>query len=322
MTALLTRDEFLEKVALIDSVATVEAPTGEWHWSVEENQIRVNAGGVELAVAEEGLVAGLQKVPGLTKAAVQQWPVEMLINTTNWFYEHGEGDARGLVHNNVLIGFTKSPDSPIYPVSQIVETMTAALPDDEYLFGNVRVSLDQVTFGLVTPARTSEPKVGDVVQAGIWALHSPTARRNPEISPFVNRLVCTNGMISSRSLSKWSWKGNADYIDWVTESTGYAWNSLDLEFESLEALTHQALNGHASVVLEDLFDRHRVPSNLRAGVLDAVVDEADGTMYGIAQAFNRAANEIDNPAAMRGLLMVTGDIAAQDERCENCFRYM
>lgn len=327
MTALLKRDEFLEVIAPIDSVSTVAGQDKDWKFGVEEvegkSKVVVDVAGRVLPVTRDGLEQALQKVPGLGKSAVAQWPAEMLIDTVNWFYENGHEETRGLTHDGSLIGFTRDSDAPVHRVSAVLERIEKKLPKDSYMFSNVRAgSIHEVAFGLVTPAKEAQPKVGDVVQAGVWCFHSPTARRNPEISSFVNRLACTNGMIASRSLSKFSWRATdeVDYLDWVEDSTVTAWESVDLEFDALTALTQQRLNGHAHAVLEDLFERHRVPSSLRSRVVDAVVDEADGTMYGIAQAFNRAANSVEDPMQMRGLLMVTGDIAAQDERCGECFR--
>lgn len=323
---LLTKDEFLATVEPIDTLRSVSAPTRAWRFASEDDRLVARADGQEFGMSRLGLEAALSKVPGLQKAAVAQWPVDMLLDTINFFYEVGEGDQAAMINEGgSLVGFTKDA-RPIYPVAQVLakaeETLTGiGAPMDELGFGNVRVNMDRVTFGLVTE-RVAEPKVGDVVNGGIWFTHSPTARKTPEISPFVNRLVCTNGMISARALSKWSWRGNLDFLDWVDASVTTSWNALDEEFQGLHNLTEQTLNGHASSVVEDIFDRHRVPAGLRQGILDAVIDEADGTMYGIAQAFNRAANQVEDIGQMRGLLMVTGDLAAQSDRCDSCFRYL
>jgi hypothetical protein len=82
------------------------------------------------------------------------------------------------------------------------------------------------------------------------------------------------------------------------------------------------LDGHASDVLADLFQRHRVPVGLRREVQEALASEADGTMYGVAQAFNRAANRVGDLSAMRHLLAVTGEIAHNTERCPECLRQL
>lgn len=324
-TRLLSRSEFETAMAPIDALRSVSAPTEEWSFALddEEKMVARLHDGREFRITMNGMEAALTKVPGLSKAAIAQWPSDRLMETVNWFYEHGEGDVAGMIAEDRVVGFTKDA-RPIYPISDVLtkaeETLTTlGVETGNLQFGNVRADIDRAAFGLVTPV-TSEPKVGDIVQSGIWFMHSPTSRKADEISPFVNRLVCTNGMISARSLSKWSWRGTGNLMEWVGESVRQSWTALDDELAGLHALTEQPLNGHATAVLEDIFERHHVPTQLRERVLEAAVDEADGTMYGIAQSFNRAANAVEDAGQMRNLLMVTGDIAAQTERCDSCFR--
>lgn len=326
-TALVTRDDLDAALSNFSWDAEVVAQTKEFKFVQGDDEklyARVESGN-EYRVTAQALETALTKVPGLQKAAVTQWPVDLFLDTVNWFYEHGDGDARGLVKNEQIIGFTKDADKPMYPVNQVLDQIQTTLSEtgadiSEVGFNNVRVDFDRAAFGLVVPSKEAQPKKGDVVQAGIWVHHSPTSKKPGEIASYVNRLVCTNGMISQRSLQKWTWRGGGSFMDWVGMATEGAWNSIDAEFEGLKQLTKQPLNGHASVVLEDLFETHRVPSALRESVMEAVIDEGDGTMYGIAQAFNRAANQVDDITQMRGLLAVTGDVVAQEDRCGSCFR--
>lgn len=329
-TRLLTRAEMFEKIAPLEAISEVSGPTDRTRFRLADGDAGILAeiGGVELPISTEALEDALVKVPGLQKAAVNQWPVDMLLTTMNWFYEHGDGETRALVHDDKIVSVTKSA-VPLFPVSEVLEAVEEGVSDAggslvDMGFGNVRLSLDRVTFGVSTPSRVDEPKVGDVVQAGIWVHHSPTGQRAVEIAPYVNRLVCTNGMIAARSLSKWSWRGGSrdegDFRRWIRAAASGAWEGVQSEFDGLRDLTTQRLNGHASAVVDDLFERHRVPGHLREAVLESLIDEADGTMYGIAQAFNRAANQVSDITHMRHLLLVTGDVVAETERCDSCFR--
>jgi hypothetical protein len=325
---LLSKSEFMEAIAPIDALTSYAAPSDQWRFGVEDDRVVARANGSDFRISKEGLEAALAKVPGLAKAAVQQWPVDMLLSTVNFFYEHGEGEAAAMVEagddGDTIVGFTKDA-RPIVPVGQVLDIAERSLkkidvPTKDLQFSNVRASRENVAFGLVNPNVAEEPKVGDVVQAGLWFMHSPIHKRSTEVSSFLNRLACTNGMIAPRTLSKFSYRGGSTFNEWVDQAVLDGWSALNREFDGLRELTQQPLNGHAHSVVEDLFERHHVPASLRETVLNAVIDEADGTMYGIAQAFNRAANLVDDTSHMRSLLMVTGDIVAQDERCGSCFR--
>jgi len=80
------------------------------------------------------------------------------------------------------------------------------------------------------------------------------------------------------------------------------------------------VDGNVHTVLADLFERHHVPAGQREAIIEAAVEEADGTLFGISQAFNRVANMQEEVGTLRHLLMVTGDMAHQTERCTECLR--
>jgi hypothetical protein len=99
-----------------------------------------------------------------------------------------------------------------------------------------------------------------------------------------------------------------------------SWDAIDDEMEAVRSLTTVEVDGNVHNVLADLFERHHIPVSQRQLITEAAVENFDGSMFGISQAFNQVANSLEDVAAMRHLLMVTGDVAHQTERCSACLR--
>lgn len=269
----------------------------------------------------------LRHVPGLSKAAIKQWPAPLLVEPLNWWYAHGEGDVRALVNENEVVSFTKRAEAGIHSPTRMLEAVEEGLTDkgldtDRLYFDKVRVGLDKVSFAVVTHEKSEEVKAGDVMDGGIMVFGSPTGEAYIEVSPYLNRLVCTNGMVSPVHMGRWSHRGGdgGNLYDWTKEMTLSSWDAIDGELDALRQLTEIDVSGNVHNVLADLFERHHVPARQREAIAEAAVEEADGTMFGIAQAFNRVANDVEDVGQLRHLLMVTGDVAHQTDRCSACLR--
>lgn len=284
--------------------------------------------GRELSVGVDALAGALRHVPGMSKATIEKWPTHLLIHPLNWWFQHGDGDARALYNSlGEVVSFTKRADHGIHRPTRVLEAIEDSLneinvPTNDLYFDKVRVSLDRVSFAVITHEKAEEIKPGDIFDAGIWTHMSPTGESFTEVSPYLNRLVCTNGMTSPVVVARHSQRGSdGDSIyEWTKNTTVQAWDAIDGELNAIRNLTEIEIDGNVHNIMADLFERHHIPVRQRESILEALGEESDGTMYGVAQAFNRAANEIEDVSALRHLLMVTGDIAHQTERCTTCMR--
>ena len=292
-------------------------------------------------VGREAAVQALRHVPGLGGAAVtghNAWPGQLLIEPLNWWYQNGEGDARALVNGDgEVLAFTKRAEVGIQSPTRLLEAVTETLEEigiesDSLYFDKVRVSLDKVSFAVITEEHHDlletgkhefiDEKEGIVLDAGIMVFASPTGEAHTEVSPYLNLLRCYNGMISPVAMERYTVKGGdgGSIYQWAREMTFNSWDAIDGELDALRKLTDIPVEGHVHDVLADIFERHHVPAGLRQDIAEAAVEEADGTLFGIAQAFNSVANGMEDVAGLRHLLMVTGDIAHQTERCVECLR--
>ncbi len=326
------RTELLEKLAPVEQLEEIIVPKrgGVSEFHIRTDGLYWSASGVhdEMKVGREAAGQALRHVPGLSAAAIKEWPTELLIPPLNWWYTHGDGDVRALVNgDNEVMSFTKRAEHGIHSPTRMLEAVEEGLAEkgidiSTLYFDKVRVGLDKVSFAAVTHERAEEVKAGDVMDGGIMVFGSPTGESYIEVSPYLNRLICTNGMISPVALGRWSHRGGdgGNLFDWTKEMTLSSWDAIDGELDALRTLTEIEVDGNLHTVLADLFERHHVPAGQREAIIEAAVEESDGTLYGISQSFNRVANAQEDVGTLRHLLMVTGDMAHQTERCTECLR--
>lgn len=328
----MNRSELLTALSPVEGLQEIVVPKrgGTSSFEITDDGLRWNSvkDGQSFKVGRESAGQALRHVPGLSQAAIKEWPTQLLIEPLNWWYSHGDGDVRALVNQDGdVVSFTKRADAGIHSPSRMLEAIEEGLEEkgvdvSQLYFDKVRVGLDKVSFAAITHARNAEVKEGDVMDAGIMFFGSPTGEAHTEISPYLNRLICTNGMVSPVAMERWSVRGGdgGSMYDWTKEMTISGWDAIDGELDALRNLIDIPVDGNIHNVLGDLFDRHHVPAHMRQDIVEAAVEEADGTMYGVAQAFNRHANTVEDVGALRHLLMVTGDVAHQNERCTECLR--
>ncbi len=282
----------------------------------------------ELTVTMDAAVQALRHVPGLSGTAIKEWPTSLLVDPLNWWFQNGVGEARALYNSDgEVLSFTKRAEAGIHRPTRMLEAVEDALNEkgiatEDVYYDKVRVTLDRVSFAVVTHEKSEEIKAGDVFDAGIMVFGSPTGEAYTEVSPYLNRLVCTNGMISPVAIGRYSHRGSdgASIYDWTRDMTVQAWDAIDGELEAVRSLTGIEIDGNVHSVMADLFERHHVPARQRESILEALAEESDGTMFGVSQAFNRVANDIEDVDGLRHLLMVSGDVAHQTERCSACMR--
>lgn len=284
----------------------------------------------EYYVDQAALEGALSKVPGLSGPAVREWPASLLLPPLNWWYSQADGQVRALTTveegRPTVVQFTKK-ESPLNSTLRMLETAEQALAERGVEVGTLQydrvgASLDRASVAIVAPGVTEEVKEGDVVSAGIFFINSPVGTKKIELSPYVNRLICTNGWISPVNMASFSIKGGdgGSMDEWVQSATFSAWDAVSGEIDQIRGLTEVPIDGHHTDVLRDIFERHGVASRLRERVVEAYAEENDGTMFGIANAFNRAANDVTDIGQVRNLMMVSGEVAHQSERCSACLR--
>lgn len=294
---------------------------------------------------QHAMLSAIKKIPGGSDKMVDNWPVFMYLEPLNWFFDHQQGDFKVLTLHDSIVSFTR-PQTTLFNPQQVLEIMAEKVATHSgHTIDNIEVdglvhSFEETAFTVVDPegARFIEARQGDRT-LGALGFHGSLLGRGPmELTVRTRRVVCRNGMVSSDGFSRFKIGGEEEGDDaeggigrleeWLRSQTESLFNgeALQRELDRIQHLTVHEVNAEQTgVVLEDLFTRFNVAAGAQQEVLEALEEERDGTMYGIVQAFTRAAQHSPHLAdgVRTHLMRHAGQINAHAEAiCNECRRIL
>jgi hypothetical protein len=216
-----------------------------------------------------------------------------------------DGSARALLSDSFKRIDNEIVFDGLYPVfSRLGGEMKSANVSDDYM--NLQV---------VFPKVEGEIRKGDVMQYGVAIKNSEIGKGALSISPFLYRLVCTNGMISTEYARRKTHTGGSyldtqDDLSWLaltSETQQLQMKTMMAEMaEYLEALAaptkfaalmdtlrdkaDQPLPAEAPVVVESLAARYSLRDGEKDSALMALAAGQDMTRWGLANAVTQIAN--------------------------------
>lgn len=170
---------------------------------------------------------------------------------------------------------------------------------------------------VVNPRITAEVKKGDIVQAGLLITNSETGQGSVSVSPLIFRLACLNGMIAAdNSLRKYhvgrtnEAGDNFDiYRDETIEADDRAFMMKiedtvraavnQAKFEQIVGRMREATEAHMEVravpqVVELAAKEFSLTQDEGNGILGHLIQGGDLSLYGLANAVTRHAQDIDS----------------------------
>ena len=163
-----------------------------------------------------------------------------------------------------------------------------------------------------------EVSIGDVVQSGIIVSNSEVGQGMVEIKPFVYRLVCKNGAVidaaakSRRHVGKTIDLASNDYEIYRTETINAANKAFLMQIEDTvssvvnpatfdkildsmrQAKDRKFTNKNIPAVVELAAKKYGVPEGETGNILTHLVNEGDTSLFGLANAFTRYSQDVDN----------------------------
>lgn len=164
-----------------------------------------------------------------------------------------------------------------------------------------------------------EVRVGDVVRAGIWISNSEVGHGALNISPMTERLVCSNGMISTDYAQRKYHVGRLYANTTEEEAREYFTDKTmrldDLAFwakaiDTLRAVmteevfmsivnrmresTERVIAGNPVKVVEVFGKQNGLTQEKQTNILTHLIKGGDLTQWGLANAVTRAAQDVDN----------------------------
>ena len=344
----LSVSEAKDRLSITDGLSEITHPfeggSHEFHLDDDNGEpvLTLDLGGETYNVDGPAYMTALRRIPtgGGAETIADRWPLEMTVEPLNWFFDHKEGDFKVFAYENNVVSFAK-PSAFLFDPKRLLDGMVEAVTEhggkDEVLVSDFVHGLDETRFNVHVPEGWNdsfvEARPGDKTLGGISFSGSILGKSKQELAVFTHRVLCSNGMISPDGVSRFSVghgdeesDGDLDRLyEWVASTCDdlFSGETMNREFTRIAHLTHHSVEGHTSDVLSDLFARLRVPMPARTEIMDALAEEADGTMYGVVQAMTRAAEHSPNlnDAARARLMRDAGHatLVAQ-EICPSCHR--
>jgi hypothetical protein len=137
---------------------------------------------------------------------------------------------------------------------------------------------------------TLKPKVNDITEGGLRLLYSELHARPATLEPYVERLLCTNGMICSDRLESFKFETMEDFMQQIRLSVVKAMKFIDTAIRAQLEKAAQTKIDRSEQALRQIFESNRITPRLLPSAIAALTSEEDGTAFGVLQAITRTAN--------------------------------
>lgn len=306
-------------------------------------EVWLDLGGESYRLSREAAVSAVERLPGGSATIAERWPLDLTIQALNFFFDHREGDFKALVDADGNLRQFVKPTAMLFDPVRVLDAMADAMGryggKDNVVVKDFTHGLDETHFSVIVPSGMAESFVearpGDVTVGGLYFTGSLLGKGKTELAVFTDRVLCSNGMVSPATSVRFR-AGGADedaegpmdkMLEWlVTSCESLTTTSLPQEYERLRHLTeHNVDDAHIATTMADIFSRFDIPATAHAAIHEALVEEADGTMYGIVQAITRAAQHSPSltDSQRYGLMRRAGDVTLHSQQlCNTCQRPM
>jgi len=245
-------------------------------------------------------------------------------------------ELRVSLQGEVVVGFSGGQFpllSNLKVLEAALDTAPPGLKENENAFEVGHFELNG-RFGLSLVSRdlSAEPRVGDVVRAGIDIDHSDAGERGTQISSYFLRLVCRNGMLArvcehgeALRVRRGGPESHESVLNRIRHLAGLAWTDLSGGLRLLRVLSQETVDDPEAVLEKIIRDHGLAPSRkfLRQLLQALSQDELGngGTLYDALNAISRVeTHSASRPLAWRRcLLFASGEILRERfERCPQC----
>ena len=247
----------------------------------------------------------LQEDTGLLSYNVNRWlqrtPEQRMIRTM-------DGRARAFLSNRY-----RRIDN--IDIAKVTLPIIGEMPDAR--FESCQITDDFMYLKVVNPRLTDEVVPGDIVQAGVVISNSETGLGAVCIQPLIFRLVCSNGMVVNEARTRRTHVGRVNSTDenialYSQETLAADDHAFTLKIQdTVRAAVDEA---RFAQVLDKMRESKQaklntadIPSVVKLasssfgitetegqGVLQRLIEDADYTLYGLANAVTRYSQDVDS----------------------------
>ena len=296
---------------------------------------RLNTSAGELRL-DTSAVPRLAKRVGVPSGFFETCSPALRASVFNEFLQHGlrgervPSHMKAIIHDgDVLLGVA-DPDLALLNSAEVLETVLDALPPDldrEHLeVVNFR-SNGELRVAVSTPQIVGEPRVGDIVQGGINVRHSPVGGFATQVSSFLFRLVCQNGLLVPTCqhehrlrIRRAAEENAATTLEKVREVAGIAWTELRSKLDAVQRLAQETVTDPEGLI-RAIARQSGLSRRVAAQVISALnVDELGGgdSLFDVINAFARIGTHSERLSSGRRRMLqeLSGDLVT--ERINEC----
>lgn len=287
------------------------------------------------AATEAGSKIGIQKTYMLAT------PGSLITPHVNWHYRNGANGNREikvLAGRNNAVGFTRGTVQPFSNTALLDAALEGIREkygtDDVLVDYKFHHDLNKTKMRLIVPSQNKNISSLYATQhgedtwcTGLEITNSLLGTSPLEIVGTRFRWVCTNGMtVTGSSSGKYRRKASEsprDAYEWAQEVVDDVFDDLERSWSIIEHLPNIQLEGEMSNTVAAIFERFRVPVNVRDRVIDALVESEDTSAYGLVNALTSVGNAGDlSEGAVSDILRIGGLVAEEFvELCPTCHKW-
>lgn len=306
-----------------ETVELKELPFDEVNFLIRDGDVVANFAGKEAHVTNSmeifGNVFGIPYKFGQELAQINKNTLSNVL--TDLARNQGPKDYLWGIGEDTLLtcGPSNKPHIPFSMVGNTLVNKGFELKGDLGRFGN----------GVITAIHPSEarvePRVDDVISSGVRVQMSPLMIENPIVTPWSERLICTNGLTLMDDRERVNVIGRD--VDTVIQQID---DLADRVFRQAEGMNYSFadMTSHRVDVfraIRNMANAHRIPRalveemNERAGNLGP----NEQTMFDAINIFTEVTRDIPDVNRRGNMQGVAGQILAEEEmRCQSCGHHL
>ncbi len=307
----------------------------------EDGYLKIDNKDLSISGQAEKALSHLAKIPS---EFYMQLPARLkatLFNELNKRNHRIDGDKDGgvrlhLLDDREVIGICKH-DLSAFSNTKVISAVLDAVPDqmsirlDDLYVASLHMTYGSLELNILSSSKQREPRPKDFIDGGISILTSSTGEFGTQITTYLRRLVCENGMLvpvlrDTKRLRIKRAKRDGISEEYFMERIGFiarmCWEELDVKLESLRELAQHKVDVEA--VLNKIARDLRLNKQLRMEILKALEAERLGgvgtqlDVINILSWVGTHTKDLDLNGRRRIMSEVGTIITERIQRCPHC----
>lgn len=271
---------------------------------------------------------------GMPRTFVRNSDRELQDLNLNYFLER-ENEQTAFVFTGDKLTQVHSTDQDVVYPEHLLQALTEVLdPKDQIVnmqFDPKLMMVDVVlnSTRIEVPSLETELRPdNDVTHGGVRINFQPQESNSFQMSTYLHRLVCTNGLAIQSPVHKVSFRGLQieEVYDSLKSNMESLIGELETHLEQYRDTTEIVLEGNPALLVREVALERGISNRIALDVMDqtAALPEGEATLYDLLNLFTSTANQVKSFAAKMALQGVAGEMVnnpgAFEKRCSSCER--